>query len=444
MTPTSPPSVQRPKPWDAPASSTITRSTPPSGTSSVAGHSSTASTVAARAMRLERTPAHHDRGAGASRVQRRAATGLALDGIPGSNLVDVDLDCDEAVQLAPNYLPATPAIWGRPGNPMSHLLYQITPTDAPTQLLKLTDPEQRSSWRCEARRPNARDLHAAAIHPRDERRALPLARGREPARLPWDDLVTPAKTLAAAALLLRAYPSEAGGRNDFAKHLAGMLAHAGWREDRIVRFLQPILEAAHDDVEDRLRDAVLHTVEQHQREKPVTGAPTLVQLLGRPPSIACASCSDSYLDRDHRACGPREPGLVFERASDLLAQPDVAQPWVIEQQLPVGGLGLLVGYPKSGARASRRRTWRSRSRGGFRSWGDSRRPPAPSSTSPTRNIATRPGVGGARWARRRRIPSTSPSPRTSGTGSRSCRRQWPARPNRRCSSSSTRCSSSSA
>jgi hypothetical protein len=41
-------------------------------------------------------------------------------------------------------------------------------------------------------------------------------------------------------------------------------------------------------------------------------------------------------------------GLVFERASDLLAQPDVTQEWIVEHQLPVGGLGLLVGYPKSG------------------------------------------------------------------------------------------------
>src|SRR5262249_29671432 len=64
-------------------------------------------------------------------------------GVPGSNLVDVDLDSIEAVQLAPHYLPKTDAVWGRPGNPLSHLLYRITPTDAPTTLVKLTDPDQR-------------------------------------------------------------------------------------------------------------------------------------------------------------------------------------------------------------------------------------------------------------------------------------------------------------
>jgi hypothetical protein len=38
-------------------------------------------------------------------------------------LVDVDLDCREAVTLAPLYLPATGAVFGRPAKPGSHRLY---------------------------------------------------------------------------------------------------------------------------------------------------------------------------------------------------------------------------------------------------------------------------------------------------------------------------------
>lgn len=38
-------------------------------------------------------------------------------------LVDVDLDCDEALMIARKYLPPTAAIFGRPAKPQSHWLY---------------------------------------------------------------------------------------------------------------------------------------------------------------------------------------------------------------------------------------------------------------------------------------------------------------------------------
>ncbi len=48
--------------------------------------------------------------------------GLLL-GEPSGWLVDVDLDCEEAVALAPEFLPATGAKSGRPGKPASHWWY---------------------------------------------------------------------------------------------------------------------------------------------------------------------------------------------------------------------------------------------------------------------------------------------------------------------------------
>lgn len=41
-----------------------------------------------------------------------------------SGLVDIDLDCEEAVQLAPHLLPPTPTRWGRESRPGSHWLYR--------------------------------------------------------------------------------------------------------------------------------------------------------------------------------------------------------------------------------------------------------------------------------------------------------------------------------
>src|SRR5215207_740315 len=46
-----------------------------------------------------------------------------LLGEPSGGLVDVDLDHALAVELAPQYLPATAAIFGRASKPSSHWLY---------------------------------------------------------------------------------------------------------------------------------------------------------------------------------------------------------------------------------------------------------------------------------------------------------------------------------
>lgn len=47
-----------------------------------------------------------------------------LLGAPSGNLVDVDLDCREALVLASRFLPPTGSVFGRVGKPRSHRLYR--------------------------------------------------------------------------------------------------------------------------------------------------------------------------------------------------------------------------------------------------------------------------------------------------------------------------------
>ena len=49
-----------------------------------------------------------------------------LLGEPSGWLIDVDLDHMLAVKLAPQFLPPTPAVFGRPGKPRSHWIYRVT------------------------------------------------------------------------------------------------------------------------------------------------------------------------------------------------------------------------------------------------------------------------------------------------------------------------------
>ncbi len=47
-------------------------------------------------------------------------------GEASGGLVDIDLDCEEAVQLAPHFLPSTSAIFGRKSRGKSHYLYKCS------------------------------------------------------------------------------------------------------------------------------------------------------------------------------------------------------------------------------------------------------------------------------------------------------------------------------
>ena len=58
-------------------------------------------------------------------------------GTPSNGVVDVDLDCTEALALADCFLPATESVFGKKSKPRSHRLYRIT---KPTDYIKLTDP----------------------------------------------------------------------------------------------------------------------------------------------------------------------------------------------------------------------------------------------------------------------------------------------------------------
>jgi hypothetical protein len=56
----------------------------------------------------------------------RAMNVGALLGEPSGWMVDVDLDCPEAVALADDFLPPTGMTWGRASKPRSHRIYRLT------------------------------------------------------------------------------------------------------------------------------------------------------------------------------------------------------------------------------------------------------------------------------------------------------------------------------
>lgn len=65
----------------------------------------------------------------------RSNIGIIL-GEASGDLVDIDLDCDEAIELAPHFLPPTPVTTGRTSRPSSHYWYR----SKRAKYTKLTDP----------------------------------------------------------------------------------------------------------------------------------------------------------------------------------------------------------------------------------------------------------------------------------------------------------------
>ncbi|MDV6033220.1 MAG: bifunctional DNA primase/polymerase [Phycisphaera sp. RhM] len=119
--------------------------------------------------------------------------GLIL-GEPSGWLVDVDLDCKEAIELADQYLPPTPAITGRPSSPKSHRWYIAS--GATTE--KQTDRE--GSMVVELRSTGAQTVVGPSIHPDGEPYDV---LDDEPAVVPAPMLAACVKALADAVIVRR-------------------------------------------------------------------------------------------------------------------------------------------------------------------------------------------------------------------------------------------------
>jgi hypothetical protein len=129
--------------------------------------------------------------------------GVILGG-PSAGLVDVDLDCQEAIGLAPQLLPKTNAIFGRAGKPRSHWLYYI---DGPAPTIKLKDPLS-GKMLVELRGDGGHQtVFPPSIHESGE--PIRWEMDGDPAIVNYAALSKAIKTLAAACLIQRYLPEVA-------------------------------------------------------------------------------------------------------------------------------------------------------------------------------------------------------------------------------------------
>jgi hypothetical protein len=199
-----------------------------------------------------------------------------LDGEP-SDLLDVDLDCPEALAIADRFLPSTTMIHGRPSKRRSHRWYKPTTFPATKQYRDIN-----GSMLVELRSTGAQTIIPPSIHPSGE--VFAWDADGDPAEVDAATLQAAVAKVAAAALVARHWPIK-GSRHEASKALAGFLLRAGWTEELTATFLEAVIVAAHDeDGRKRLSD-VRTTVKALAADKKATGGPTLAELLSDGPKV---------------------------------------------------------------------------------------------------------------------------------------------------------------
>jgi Bifunctional DNA primase/polymerase, N-terminal len=173
-------------------------------------------------------------------------------GAVSGGLTDVDLDCETAIGLAPEFLPPTAAVFGRRSRPCGHQLYitDLCQTEAKAVLAFEHIVELRTGGNGKG----ATTVFPPSMHASGE--MVEWISDGEPARVTGAELKQAVRQLAVACLLQQNYPGN-GKRHEAALVLGGVLARAGWQPDNIHHVAEVVARAAgDDDVRDRAETAV--------------------------------------------------------------------------------------------------------------------------------------------------------------------------------------------
>jgi hypothetical protein len=191
-------------------------------------------------------------------------------GEPSGGLVDIDLDCLEAVRCARALLLDTQWIFGRKSKPASHYLYTVPGMKA--EQFKDTD----GSVLVEIRSTGGQTVFPPSVHPSGEEIAAEI--DKEAAKVDAEALRLSASLVATCALLARHWPK--GSRHVAARDAAGFLASRGIEPLLIETVIGKAAELAGDnEVADRKRVA-RDSVEQFKSGGKTTGLPSLQTVLG--------------------------------------------------------------------------------------------------------------------------------------------------------------------
>lgn len=213
--------------------------------------------------------------------------GIVL-GARSNGLIDLDIDDDLALKLAPAFLPATEMVFGRSSRRHSHWLYR----SAVTKTKKFTD--ENGAVIVEIRGDGAQTVFPGSVHASGEQ--ITFDADGEPSSADFEQLEFACIQICVATTLLRHW--QGGSRHELALAGAGFLAKSGWKEADALKLVVAVAKAANDDdVEDR-RLCVVNTYQRLALGEALSGFDKLTELLGAKVVAKLGSWCRSAVEAD--------------------------------------------------------------------------------------------------------------------------------------------------
>lgn len=261
-----------------------------------------------------------------------------------NGIIDIDLDCDEAVRLAPYLLPPTQCIWGRDGSPRSHWLYRAP--HAPTTI-SFSYIEMLIEFRTGAHL----TLAPGSAHSSGE--LVLFYEDGPPSEVDPVDLLRRCRVIAVASLVKREI-WDSGNHHGPALGLSGVFAKAAVPIELAQAAMQGLSKefSPHANIGDLLA-CVKSTYEAHLGGKPVSGIKSLMDA-GLPKEAADAitkwlpPIGTQSTDTDGPSCGPPNWSARLTTVGEFVQRAFPVKQPIIEGLLMSHDAALLYGLPGHG------------------------------------------------------------------------------------------------
>ena len=156
--------------------------------------------------------------------------GVVLGDASGG-LVDIDLDCEEALILAPLFLPPTGFRFGRKSKPESHYFYR---SESPGKTVRLPDSNGRTLVECRGN--GGQTAAPPSLHLSGE--LIEFSEMGCPGTADFNDLLLKCKLMATAIEISPHW--QGGGRHELSLALAGALIRADVSSDGVFNVIKGI------------------------------------------------------------------------------------------------------------------------------------------------------------------------------------------------------------
>ncbi len=278
-----------------------------------------------------------------------AKAGIALKlGLESGGLVDVDLDCSEARQLAKDFLPETPCVFGRESAPGSHWGYlTYSPLKTKKFQVKLGG---ETSMLLELRGEKHLTRFPPSVHESGQVIRFEPDKAAMPGFIGNDDLIRSASQLAVAALWVHVWPKTNGIRQDVAMALAGGMLRAGYDAKYVENFIHRVTEMAGDEEAVKRGQAAQDTAAKIDKGLSITGWPKLEHLLGSDGKEIVAKSKEwlGITGTDKLQLGQGKPNDAKIKVTTANLIKPKAIKWFWPNFIPSGAITILDGDPGTG------------------------------------------------------------------------------------------------